>query len=71
MSSLGAPEARSIKIGSSFRGTRFGATTVVPLIRLSGRWLEKAGFHVGDRLVVDVRPDEIRLIRQEQKPPTG
>ena len=70
MSSQGAQGARMVKIGRSFRNGRFGATIVVPFIRLSGLWLEKAGFRAGDHFLVDVRPDGIRLIRQEQKPST-
>jgi len=71
MSDSGAQGARRVKIGRSFRRGRFGITVVVPFIRLSGKWLEQAGFRAGDNLLVDVQPEGIRLIRQEQGLPTA
>jgi len=71
MSDSGAQAARKLKVGRSFRRGRFGATVAVPFIRLSGKWLEQAGFRAGDNLLVDVQPEGIRLIRQGQESPTA
>jgi hypothetical protein len=55
-------EARptNIKVGRNYQGG-FSATSRVPFIRLSGRWLEEAGFSEGDVLEVSVVQGEIRL----------
>ena len=37
---------------------------IYPVIRLQGRWLEKAGFEVGDKVVVDVRKGRIVIVRR-------
>lgn len=34
----------------------------VPFLRLSGRWLEEAGFHIGQRIEVEVGDGELRII---------
>jgi hypothetical protein len=53
-------QPQTIKVGRTYqRG--FSATSRVPFIRLSGRWLEEAGFLEGDVLEISVALGEIRL----------
>ena len=40
---------RTLTVGETFQ-----RETAVPFIRLSGRWLAEAGFHVGDSIRVSV-----------------
>lgn len=35
----------------------------MPRIRLTGIWLYRAGFHIGDTIEVIVREHEIRIVR--------
>jgi len=58
---------RTIKVGRIIRVARSGSSSVVPFIRLSGKWLEQAGFKRDDHLVVCVGRDEIRLIPQTRE----
>ena len=53
---------RIIKVGSMVRFARNGRSTKVPFIRLSGKWLEDAGFQEGDFLAVCVQHGEMRMI---------
>ncbi len=34
----------------------------VPVIRLQGKWLEQAGFHMGEPFLVEVNDGELRII---------
>lgn len=43
---------RTITISRLFRSTSTGGDTRVPYVRMSGRWLEKAGFKCGARLLI-------------------
>jgi hypothetical protein len=45
-------------------GYMFVNDKIYPVIRLQGRWLEKAGFEVGDKVVVDVRKGRIVIVRR-------
>jgi len=38
---------------------RFGWTQFVPFLRLRGRWLERAGFAIGDDVQVVVEPGRL------------
>jgi len=52
---------RRVKIGRIVRVGRSGKTVLVPFIRLSGKWLEQAGFQAGDYLSISVLLDGIKL----------
>jgi hypothetical protein len=43
---------RTITIGSLFRSTSTRGDARVPYVRMSGQWLEKAGFACGARLLI-------------------
>ena len=46
----------------------FATGAVKPMIRLTGRWLERAGFKSGNRATIEIpQPGELTL-RFEQKP---
>ena len=49
------------------RPSRHGYRTpaVVPYLRARGRWLEQAGFHVGDRIRVSVEPGRLVLTLED------
>ena len=65
MSDLNHPakRKRAVKVGCTCQ-QRAGGEVVVPMIRLRGKWLERAGFGVGDSLEVIVGEGEIRLVRR-------
>ncbi|KAA2240313.1 type I toxin-antitoxin system SymE family toxin [Chitinophaga agrisoli] len=44
-----------------------GSSNDSPFIRLSGQWLQKAGFNIGDKVTVDVGHEYIMIRRL--KPP--
>ena len=66
---LKAPKAM-MKVGSICR-SRGGGRRIVetPLIRLSGAWLERAGFQTGDLFRVGVKAGQITLTSRECAPP--
>ena len=47
---------RTLTVGETLQRRSHGET-VVPFIRLSGKWLEDAGFRVGDAIRVSVMDD--------------
>ncbi len=57
----GSAERRRLKVGVTMqvRGT---TSRSVPFIRLSGQWLERAGFSTGAEVQVVVTNGEIRLL---------
>jgi hypothetical protein len=58
-----AAKSRRLKIGSTGTG---GPRADVPHLRLSGRWLEHAGFAIGqsvNRWSADVRADQLKILR--------
>lgn len=60
--------ARLIKVGRTTQmRSSGGSPVVVPFIRLSGKWLERAGFLEGDVIEVTAAKGEIRLVRQGQR----
>ncbi|HEX3818600.1 MAG TPA: SymE family type I addiction module toxin [Chthoniobacterales bacterium] len=42
---------RKLKVSSQYQERRWDGV-VVPFIRLSGKWLEKAGFPIGTKITV-------------------
>jgi toxic protein SymE len=63
-SSSGAPKPRHLTIGYHKHDQRHDGrrvcTRTVPFLRMSGEWLEQAGFNVGARVRVHV--DQGRLV---------
>ncbi len=56
------PRVRRITVGSLYRPAKKGSLpTTVPFIRLSGKWLEKAGFTTGDMLEIEASEGKIAL----------
>ena len=43
----------------------YRAPAVVPHLRVQGRWMEQAGFHVGDRVRVIVEPGRLVLTLED------
>ena len=50
---------RALRDRSSRKGYR--PPTVVPYLRVQGQWMERAGFHVGDRVRVQVERGRLIL----------
>jgi hypothetical protein len=65
------PPPRSLTVGRRYYGTSYatGQDVFVPFIRLSGKWLEEAGFAEGNQIAVIVGEGEIRLVCQKPKSP--
>lgn len=57
---------RLIKVGRTTQVRRSGGSSVVvvPFIRLSGKWIERAGFLEGDTIAVTGGNGQISIIRQ-------
>ena len=49
----------------------FDARVSVPMIRLRGRWLMRAGFRKGDPLRIEVEEGRLVLSRPADPPPTS
>jgi Toxin SymE, type I toxin-antitoxin system len=58
------PEVRSLKIQPDIKVNRWSQTTV-PVIRLSGVWLDKLGFTPEQRVTVTTR-NKLLVIRLEE-----
>jgi len=53
---------RTVTVGRRIHIYRGGRSIGVPFIRLSGKWLERAGFRERDRVEVWIGQGEIRLV---------
>ena len=60
------PPSKLYKVGRMIRIGASGRVTTVPFIRLSGKWLENAGFHSDDYLAVTVHPGAVGLVSIKQ-----
>lgn len=59
---------RLIKVGRTIQTRRgAGIAVIVPFIRLSGKWIERAGFLEGDIIEVTAAHGEIKMIRQGEQ----
>ena len=52
-----------------FDNRRWGKPNVVPFLRLSGLWLEKVGFHIGDKVSVQVESGKLVLVPLDAERP--
>lgn len=57
------PQTRQTRIISELRQRSYSPGTVVPFIRLRGRWLENAGFEIGDDVQIEVRDHQLILTK--------
>ena len=62
---------RIVKVGRTTQVRRGGGRSVVPFIRLSGKWLERAGFLESDMIAVTAANGEIRIVQQDEKDAPG
>ena len=56
-----AVECKELKIGFLFRRNKY-SEAIVPEIRLNGKWLEKLGFGMGQKVKVEYKNGQIVLI---------
>jgi hypothetical protein len=56
--------SRELRVGQTFQ-MRGRDQVAVPFIRLSGRWLEQAGFTSGARVEVRVKSGKLLLVLRE------
>lgn len=59
------PHTRQTRIISEMRQRPYSTETIVPFIRLRGRWLETAGFEIGDDVQIEVREHQLVLTKVE------
>ena len=57
------PQTRQTRIISELRQRPASTETVVPFIRIRGRWLENAGFEIGDDVQIEVRDHQLILTK--------
>lgn len=57
---------RTLKVSELFE-TRRRKDRRVPTIRLTGAWLQHAGFHVGDSVAVEVGEQELYIVKLGRK----
>ena len=62
---------RNIKVGRILRECGGTGLRAVPFIRLSGKWLERAGFLEGDTIMVAAVDGQIRITRPDQRSASG
>jgi len=60
------PEARSLKIQPIYRFNRW-STSIVPEIKLCGKWLEQLGFEARSRVTIHASK-ELIVIRPQEEP---
>lgn len=57
--------SRLVKIYSKFRGGGYRmcdpAPKEVPWLNVSGNWLKEAGFDIGDRIEITIKPNELHI----------
>ena len=58
---------RMVKVGRTTQVRRGGGRSAVPYIRLSGKWLERAGFFEDDMIAVAAANGEIRIVRENER----
>jgi len=58
-----APDTRTLTVEHLSYNLEYGDSATCPLIRLKGRWLARAGFTVGSRVVVMVRQECLTITR--------
>ena len=71
MDESGGVSLRILKVGRTTQVRGCGHGSVVPFIRLSGKWLERAGFLENDMIAVAAVNGEIRIVRQDEKDAPG
>jgi len=68
--STSSARIRKIKVGRIYRNhTRNAPGTAVPFIRISGKWLEQAGFRMGSVVTITVQSGELTLTVQNPNLP--
>ena len=60
---------RQTRIISELRQRPYSPGTVVPFIRLRGRWLETAGFEIGDDVKIEIRDHQLILTKVDSATP--
>jgi hypothetical protein len=58
---------RRLKVGCTYQLRVRGKLAPVPFIRLAGRWLESAGFQIGDNVVVEAGEEKLHLVRVNRR----
>lgn len=53
---------KSLKICYLWQGKK-----QVPKINISGAWLQNAGFEIGDNVTVEITPEKITILRNDNK----
>ena len=57
-----SPRERHLTVSAIQRNNRRMSSTVVPHLRLSGRWLESAGFRIGDKVRVELEHGRLAIV---------
>jgi len=55
-----ANDHKQVKLQSKYRALTYGSKTV-PELKVSGVWLEAAGFKVGEQVTIIVRENELTI----------
>ena len=62
---LGTQKPRKLKVGYHYpeptAASRAGITVPVPYVRLCGRWLQEAGFTIGQRIKVEINDGRLMI----------
>jgi hypothetical protein len=56
-------QTHQTRIISELRQRPYSPGTMVPFIRLRGRWLENAGFEIGDDVQIEVHDNQLILTK--------
>lgn len=58
---------RILKIHSKFRQLKWGNSTIVPEIRLEGKWLEQLGFEKGNEVLIEQKKNKLIITVKKEK----
>lgn len=56
---------RQLTISSIFRKRKWMKNTNSPKLTISGKWLENAGFAIGDKIKIEVKENQLVILKQE------
>lgn len=56
---------RSLKIQAKYRRNRFNESTIVPELRISGKWLQNLGFNPDSQAMIIVENDKISIYSEK------
>jgi len=67
MKAVKAPKARNLMVYDHYSPRKYSQGCFVPYIRLRGKWLEEAGFGIGDQVKITVTENGLLISPDKNK----